>query len=154
MKTVLPAVGVAQTSLPLCSTALRPHKSVSPAQIQAFEEAPCRWPAGFTQYLFSWKHLSSGNKTGFNLDSDKISNTWWCSRRVGVSCGVKWITQAVSRRQPGDIYLWTHVSNLAITLPLINSLPESLPGEQEFWDSDRLMMRVSCDSVALKLYTD
>lgn len=69
--------------------------------------------------------------------------------------GVKLITLgAVSWRQPGDIYLWTHVSNLAITIPLINSLPESLPGEQEFRDSDRLMMLVSCNSVALKLYSD
>lgn len=69
--------------------------------------------------------------------------------------GVKLITlRAVSWRQPGDIYLWTHVSNLAITVPLINSLPESLPGEQEFTDSDRLMMLVSCNSVALKLYSD
>lgn len=43
---------------------------------------------------------------------------------------------------------------MAITVPLINSLPESLPGEQEFRDSDRLMMLVSCNSVALKLYSD
>lgn len=69
--------------------------------------------------------------------------------------GVKLITLgAVSWRQPGDIYLWTHVSNLAITVALINSLPESLPGEQEFRDSDRLMMLVSCNSTALKLYSD
>lgn len=61
---------------------------------------------------------------------------------------------AVSWRQPGDIYLWTHVSNLAITVPLINSLPESLPGEQEFRDSYRLMMLVSCNSVALNFCSD
>lgn len=64
---------------------------------------------------------------------------------------VKLITHgAVSGRQPGDIYLWTHVSNLAITISLINSLPESLPEEQKFTDSDRLMKRVSRNSVALK----
>lgn len=50
---------------------------------------------------------------------------------------------AVSWRQPGDIYLSTHVSNLAITVPLINSLPDSVPGEQEFTDSDGLMMLVN-----------
>lgn len=69
--------------------------------------------------------------------------------------GVRLITLwAVSWRQLGDIYLWTHVSNLAITVPLINSLPESLPREQEFRDSDRLMKLVNCNSVALTLYSN
>lgn len=68
--------------------------------------------------------------------------------------GVKLITLwAVSWRQPGDIYRWTRVSNLAITAPLINSLSESLPGAQGFRDSDGLMMLVSCYSAALTLYT-
>lgn len=67
--------------------------------------------------------------------------------------GVKLITLlAVSWCQPGDIYLWTHVSNLAITVPLINSLSESLPGAQELRDSDELMMLVSWISMALTLY--
>lgn len=67
---------------------------------------------------------------------------------------VKLITLwAVSWRQPGDIYRWTRVSNLAITAPLINSLSESLPGAQGFRDSDGLMMLVSCYSAALALYT-
>lgn len=67
--------------------------------------------------------------------------------------GVKLITLwAVSWRQPGDIYLWTHVSNLAITVPLINSLSESLPGAQELRDSDELMMLVSWISMVLTLH--
>lgn len=58
--------------------------------------------------------------------------------------GMRLITLwAVGWRQPGGIYLWTHVSNLAITVPLINSLPKSVPGEQEFTDSDGLMMLVN-----------
>lgn len=68
---------------------------------------------------------------------------------------VKLITLGtVSWRQPGDIYLWTHVSNLAITVPLINSLPESLPEDQRYRDSDRLMLLLPCNSVALKFYND
>lgn len=69
--------------------------------------------------------------------------------------GVKLITlRAVSWRQPGDVYLWTHVSNLAITVPLINSLSASLPGDQGFRDIDGLMMLVSCNSMAVTLYSD
>lgn len=69
--------------------------------------------------------------------------------------GVKLITlRAVSCRQPGDVYLWTHVSNLAITVPLINSLSASLPGDQGFRDIDGLMMLVSCNSMAIMLYSD
>lgn len=76
---------------------------------------------------------------------DALANHW---------SGVKLITLwAVSWRQPGDIYRWTRVSNLAITAPLINSLSESLPGAQGFRDSDGLMMLVSCYSAALALYT-
>lgn len=55
---------------------------------------------------------------------------------------------AVSRRQAGDVYLSTHVSNLAIMAPLINSLSASPPGERRLADSEGSTGLGSCNSVA------
>lgn len=155
-------------------TGLWPHCSVSLAQIRAFEKVLCHWPLGALLNTSSAKNIwecvvrltaaSARKQYGLELVTQILKKK--SEQHVMIhhprfeslanhQSGVKLITlRAVSRCQPGDIYLWTHVSNLAITVPLINSLPESLPGEREFRDSDRLMMLVSCYSVALKLYSD